>query len=362
MLLIWVINLVFVLSIIVVVLAFVCMPVARVIAFPVAILAELILKAAVFIADIPYAKINIDYSYQVVFIVYIYTVLILLALDKKRHFGVFAISVSVVSVALMVVSILPAETSRYEGVRFSVLDVGQGQTVLADYKDTAVLVDCGGSRGKSAGDIVSDYMRKSDIVDIDAFIITHFDSDHMNGAKKLIQTGKVKELFVSENADNEERAGVVIDTARDYDVKINYVSTETTISTNGFSYTVYPTGWFSDSNENGLVVVFDKDDFEVVITGDLGAKSEKILCKTYKMPDAEVYIAGHHGSKSSSSLELLNTILPEFAVISVGADNRYGHPDEKTVSVFNDMGIKTIRTDQTGDVIFYSDELMKEAA
>ena len=111
-----------------------------------------------------------------------------------------------------------------------------------------------------------------------------------------------------------------------------------------------------------LVAVFDKDNFELVVTGDLNAQSEKLLCANYELPDAEVYIAGHHGSKTSSSVALMNEILPEFVVISAGKNNYYGHPDHEILSLFEDMGIEVARTDLSGDIVFYSDELLKEAS
>jgi len=362
MLLILVINIVFIISMFVVVLAFIYIPVAKILALPIAILAELILKAAVFIAEIPFAQINIDHSYQAVFLIYIYIALILFVLDKKRKNGVLLFSAAAVVISLITVSLIPENPTEYRGARFAVLDVGQGMAVLADYNGSSVLIDCGGSRGRNAADIVNDYLRKSNIDDIDAFVITHFDSDHMNGAKKLIEAGVVRELFVSGNAVNDDRAKVITEVADECGTKVNYINKETRLSDSGLNYTIYPTSWFSESNENGLVVVLNKDDCDVVVTGDLSAKSEKILCSTYDMPDSEVYIAGHHGSNTSSSIEFLNTILPEFAVISVGADNYYNHPSKETISLFEDMGIKTARTDHDGDIVFYSDELTKEAA
>ena len=362
MLLIWIINGIFIASIFVVILAFVCMPVAKIIVVPFAFVAVLILECAVLLAEIPFATIYIDTVYEVIVLAYIYIVLFLFINDKQRSFLVPIISVALVIAATMLVSLIPQETEDYSGIRFSVLDVGQGSCMLADYNGTSVMVDCGGSRAKSAGDIALDYLRGIDENSIDALVITHFDSDHINGARRLMERGDVKEIYIPANALKNEHTGAILETARDCEVKINYIDKETKISKNGLDFTIYPTGWFSESNENGLVVIFEKSDFEFVVTGDLGRKSEDMLCKTYDLPDAEVYIAGHHGSNSSSSIELMNKILPEFAVISVGADNHYGHPNKEILSLFDDMGIDVARTDECGNIVFYSDELMKEAA
>ena len=104
-------------------------------------------------------------------------------------------------------------------------------------------------------------------------------------------------------------------------------------------------------------MLFKKDDFELIITGDIKKQSERRLCENYKLCDVEVYIVGHHGSDSSSSLEFMNTILPEVAVISVGKDNYYGHPHEDTLELFRRMDISVYRTDVKGNIVFYSDKI-----
>ncbi|MEG2858104.1 MAG: DNA internalization-related competence protein ComEC/Rec2, partial [Clostridia bacterium] len=107
-------------------------------------------------------------------------------------------------------------------------------------------------------------------------------------------------------------------------------------------------------NENGLAIMISKDDFDCIITGDLPKSCEHKLALSNKLPDTEVYVVGHHGSKTSSSIELLNTILPELAVISVGLDNSYGHPSDSVLGLFSDMGINVLRTDLEQDIILDS--------
>ncbi len=362
LLLLWIINFIFIVSLIVVAIAFVYMPIAKIIMMLIAFISELVLDAAVFIAEIPFANISIDRMFQVIVLVYLYFVLFVFVKDKKKRFGIPVACVSTVLVISILVSFIPCRKEEYAGIRFSVLDVAQGSAMLADYNGAAVLVDCGGSRTKSAGDIANEYLTEIGEDSLDALIITHFDSDHMNGAKRLIEKTKVSELYVPVGAKNEERANALLESAQKHGTKIYKVSEKTFVSKDGLDFTIYPTGWFSDSNENGLVIIFDKDDFELVITGDLSRKSEKILGEKYNLPDAEAYIVGHHGSKSSSSIELMNEIRPEFAVISVGADNNYKHPHQETLSLLENMGITVRRTDINGNIVFYSDELLKGAA
>lgn len=361
-LLLWILNIIFIASIIVVILAFIYMPIAQIIVIPITLCSGFILSAADFIAGIPFADINVEYAYQIVLIVYIYVVFFAFLKDPEKKIFIPFASVALVLVITVLISIVPTKQTQYMGIRFSVLDVGQGSALIADYNGAVVMVDCGGSGAENAGDAALDYIRKIDEDSVDALILTHFDSDHLNGAKNLIEKGQVNELYVSSNAPNDERARVILESAKNCGTRINYVSEQTHINNNNIEFSIYPTGWFSDSNENGLVVIFDKDDFELVVTGDLSKKSERILCENYDLPDAEVYIAGHHGSNSSSGIEFINKILPEFVVISVGADNYYGHPSKEVLSLFDDMLINVARTDVDGDVVFYSDEITREVA
>ncbi|MBR5479836.1 MAG: DNA internalization-related competence protein ComEC/Rec2 [Clostridia bacterium] len=360
LLLILIVNIIFIASILVVIFAFIWMPIAKFLVIPLAFFAKLLLNGADLISKIPFANTYIDYTYQIVFLAYLYTVLILYIKDRQRHLIVPILAVSIVLIVTAVSSVMTKDVPEYTGVRFSVLDVGQGLSVMADYNGETVLVDCGGSRSKNAGDIAVDYLRKIGEDSLDALVITHFDSDHINGVKKLIENCDIEKIYMLRNTPDKHLADTIAKLASDRGSKIVYISRETNLRENGLNFTLFPADYFYDSNDCGLVTVFEKDDFEVVITGDLGKKSERELCDEYVLPDAEVYVAGHHGSKTSSSIELLNTILPEFAVISVEEDNKYGHPHSETMLLFESMGIKVARTDLNGDIIFYSDELIKE--
>jgi competence protein ComEC len=88
----------------------------------------------------------------------------------------------------------------------------------------------------------------------------------------------------------------------------------------------------------------------MIFTGDLGAASERWLLRAYELPERGVIVAGHHGSKNSSSEEWLDSLKPQAAVISVGA-NAFGHPAEETLTRFSERRIKTFRTDESGTIV-----------
>ena len=117
----------------------------------------------------------------------------------------------------------------------------------------------------------------------------------------------------------------------------------------GLTLTLYEPFGGGGGNEEGLCVLADGGDFETLITGDANAAVEQMLVKYRTLPDIELLVVGHHGSRSYTAEELLETLRPEAAVISVGYNN-YGHPAPETVARLLDAGITVYRTDQCGNV------------
>ena len=90
----------------------------------------------------------------------------------------------------------------------------------------------------------------------------------------------------------------------------------------------------------------------MLITGDLPRDSELALLSRYALPQAELLVAGHHGAATSTTWALLNRVRPESVVISVGADNPYGHPSPETLERLTAAGAAVYRTDQLGTIFF----------
>ena len=91
--------------------------------------------------------------------------------------------------------------------------------------------------------------------------------------------------------------------------------------------------------------------FDLLITGDMAASTERELIAAYGLPDIEVLFAGHHGSKFSTSEELLEAVTPEAGVISVGTRNTFGHPSREAMERMAFAGMTLYRTDEQGDII-----------
>jgi competence protein ComEC len=100
-----------------------------------------------------------------------------------------------------------------------------------------------------------------------------------------------------------------------------------------------------------VVLLWDELGYKTLLTGDSGDQTEKELMAENILVDIDLLKVGHHGSKYASTLEFLERIRPERAIISVGAKNRYGHPTHETLDRLSKVGARIERTDQNGEIV-----------
>ena len=108
----------------------------------------------------------------------------------------------------------------------------------------------------------------------------------------------------------------------------------------------------SSGNDSCASVLFQREKCDTLITGDLSAAAERQLLSDYDLPDLEVLIVGHHGSKYATCPELLEATAPDVAIISVGAENSYGHPTRDVLERLKQAGCMIYRTDLHGTITY----------
>jgi competence protein ComEC len=302
------------------------------------------------LARLPFASVYTISPYIKAWLVFMYAEFITLFFMKgvRGRFALFVASNLVVLSAAAGFSRLESALGK---VTVTVLDVGQGQSIALSSEGHYVLVDCGGDSYTNAGDIAAEYFASMGQNSLDALILTHFHSDHVNGAAELLNRMSVDTLIIPEL--NEEEGGF-----RDYIInKAEEQGTDIVIvDDDSFEYAfgsvksqIIPPLGGKNLNEMGLSAVFSSGDFDLVITGDMNADTEYRLTEYTQLPDAELFIAGHHGSKASNSEKLLSAITPECVIISLG-ENNYGHPSEEILARFKNAGAEVYRTDVNGTV------------
>ena len=107
---------------------------------------------------------------------------------------------------------------------------------------------------------------------------------------------------------------------------------------------------YDNENDNSNVIYTELNGYKFMFMGDAGIEVEEDLIKKYNLQDIDVLKVGHHGSKTSSSIEFINEINPKYSIISVGKNNRYGHPNKEVLSNLEQS--KIYRTDQDGSIMF----------
>ena len=107
---------------------------------------------------------------------------------------------------------------------------------------------------------------------------------------------------------------------------------------------------YDNENDNSNVIYTEIDGYKFMFMGDAGVETEKEILNKYNISDIDVLKVGHHGSKTSSSKEFINEISPKYSIISVGKNNRYGHPNKEVIYILDKS--KIYRTDQDGSIMF----------
>jgi competence protein ComEC len=234
------------------------------------------------------------------------------------------------------------------------LDVGQGDAILVNYLgEYQLLIDGGASGDKLLGEL--DKVMPAGDKKIELMLLTHPDKDHLGGLIKALDNYEV-ELFL----DNGQRAETKIVESLMAKVVEEGVRREAIFEGSEFSFGEHlnfrvfnPDELIEedrDRNEQSIVVQMDFGNNSFLFTGDAEIESEEDLLQDQQLEDIDWLKVGHHGSSGSTGNEFLQMVRPEFAIISVGEGNRYGHPHEELLERLQKISTQVLRTDELGTI------------
>ena len=240
-----------------------------------------------------------------------------------------------------------------------VCDVGQGDAILATYKNIQILFDVGPDNKKVLKCLENQlpFWDKT----IEAVILSHGDSDHVGGLNDLMRVYKVNNFFSNGYLDEEIEQKISSKKMSQNDVlsislfNFEVVWPEQNMENEGSISSVD-----KDSNKNsvtGILTVKNKN-WSMFLTGDMELEAEqKLIWRGVLGQDfgglnngINVLKVSHHGSKTATSEELLETLKPKMAIISVGKNNRFGHPTKEVLDKLKNDNIEIRRTDLEGDI------------
>lgn len=243
------------------------------------------------------------------------------------------------------------------------IDVGQGDaTLIVTPRGKAVVVDTGGSISGSSFDIgervVAPYLKHYGVTTVDYLILTHGHQDHAGGAAGVATNVRVNKIMLPRE-EYSQAVQALIQTKQASDIIPTY--TGQTFLLDGVTFSIdhavgeNDSGKIVSGNEVSSVVRISYGQHSFLITGDLDAKGEEMLLANNGVKSCTVLKVGHHGSKTSTTVPFLEAVNPDYAVISVGYANRFGHPHPETVKRLLDRNTVIYRTDTHGAIIFTSD-------
>lgn len=224
----------------------------------------------------------------------------------------------------------------------AMLDVGQGQCLLLTTREKTVVVDCGSRNEDSWAALDSELCLAGREV-VDLLILTHYDSDHINGATELLKNRQVGKLILPVPTEEElPDSKFLLSLAKGQGSDVLYLWETTDFTLDSAVFRVFVT--YSEE-ENGLAVLASAGEEDLLIMGDADLAGEEKLVREEALPDIEVLAAGHHGSAGSTGVLLLDETRPELVLISVG-ENSYGHPTEEMLERCRRYGAQVLRTDR----------------
>ena len=238
------------------------------------------------------------------------------------------------------------------------IDVGQGDsTLIITPTNKKILIDSGGSETGSfdvGKNTLVPYLLDRKIISLDYICISHFDSDHCDGFKYLLNNIKVKNIILSKQYETTNNFEEILSIA--YKKKINILKVEAGNILNIDKFVrikIFSPGKVltNDINDNSIVMKLEYNKFSCLFTGDISKKIEQDLVQKYGNElESTILKVAHHGSKTSSDESFINRVAPKISLIGVGKNNKFGHPNEEVIETLKVINSKIYRTDIQGEI------------
>lgn len=233
------------------------------------------------------------------------------------------------------------------------IDVGQGDATLIICDGEAMLIDAGEN---NMGTTVQMYLQKQGVEKLAYAIGTHPDSDHIGGLDVIITKFDCGMVMMPDYEKKTATYRDVVEAAEYKSYKIVAPEVGDTYTLGGATFMIIaPNDNYKDSNNSSIGILLSHGENRFLFTGDAEEEAETDILQNGIDITADVLHVGHHGSRTASTEDFVAAVSPEYAVISCGEGNSYGHPHAAPLNTLREQGVKLFRTDEQGSIVAESD-------
>lgn len=302
-------------------------------------------------------------SFQMILFYYIGLCLLLILLYKRRWIYERITSKMFMRIyiilAMLFLTTIYISFAKKGPLMLCMFDVGQGDGIFFETpKHHFILMDGGSSTKKEVGKYVLEGgLKYYGCNKVDYAFISHSDSDHYSGIKELLEDNRieVRNVILPQIENKDEAYEELVSLAKKRECKVYYMKQGDSLLVDEVQFTCLSPKReiYEDKNQGCLVLDVVYENKRILLTGDMDEIIEEELIEEGRIQKKyDILKVSHHGSKTASSTDFLNIVSPEYAIISVGEHNRYGHPHQQVLERLKNSGASVIRTDQEGAVVF----------
>ena len=247
------------------------------------------------------------------------------------------------------------ENNDTKNIELHFLDVGQGDSAFVILPDgKTMLIDASTS---NQGTNIVNYLKNLNITKIDYLVVTHPDNDHYGGMSQVIDNFDIGTIYMTNYTNNTTTYTKLVQKIQNKGLNITIPNVNDTVSEFADYKIIFlsPNQKYSQSNDMSLVIQIHFKYKTFLFMGDASTKVEKDILNSNPNLFADLIKIGHHGSYYSSSARFIDQVSPQFAIISSGVNNQYGHPHDLTLDTLKNYKVNIYRTDQVGHIIAVSD-------
>ena len=243
------------------------------------------------------------------------------------------------------------ETENTNTLDITYLDVGQADSILIQNKGHNMLIDAGNNED---GPLLVQYFKEQNITKFDYLITTHPHEDHIGGMDDIINNFDIEKIYMPDVTTTTKTFLDVLEAIEKKNMTYDVPNINQNFTLGNTLFQVIYTGNDKKNlNNSSIILKATFKNTSYLFTGDATSEVEKKILN--KNIQATVLKVGHHGSKYSTTTDFLNKINPKYAIISVGKNNSYNHPNQVTINKLEKKNIEIHRTDQEGSIFLKSD-------